>query len=113
MLTDLVRVGPGEKCVFCQLVHLLLEVEYNRSYTQAMKTAISIPDDVFHAAEELSKRLGMSRSELYAKAVAAFIASQRSEGVREKLDAVYEVEDSGLDPVLSQWQWLSLPREDW
>jgi hypothetical protein len=113
MLTDLVRVGPGEKCVFCQLVHLLLEVEYNRSYTQAMKTAISIPDEVFHAAEELSKRLGMSRSELYAKAVAAFIASQRSEGVREKLDAVYEAEDSGLDPVLSQWQWLSLPREDW
>jgi metal-responsive CopG/Arc/MetJ family transcriptional regulator len=78
-----------------------------------MKTAISIPDEVFHAAEELSKRIEMSRSELYTKAVAAFIASQRGEHVREQLDAIYEAEDSGLDPILSQWQWLSLPREDW
>jgi hypothetical protein len=92
---------------------VLLEVEYNHGYTHIMKTAISIPDDVFHAAEALSKRLGISRSELYAKAVAAFVASQRGEGVREKLDAIYAVEDSGLDPVLSQWQWLSLPREEW
>lgn len=98
---------------FASLAYLMLEAEYNHSYTQIMKTAISISDEVFHAAEELSKHLGMSQSELYAKAVAAFIASQRSEGVREKLDAIYEVEDSGLDPVLSQWQWLSLPREDW
>ena len=98
---------------FFRLPHWMLEPEYNWSYTQSMKTAISIPDDVFHAAETLAKRLGISRSELYAKAVAAFIASQRGAGVKEKLDAIYEVEDSGLDPVLSQWQWLSLPRKDW
>jgi metal-responsive CopG/Arc/MetJ family transcriptional regulator len=54
-----------------------------------MKTTISIPDEVFHAAQEISRRLGMSRSELYSRAVAAFIASHRSTGVREKLDAIY------------------------
>src|SRR5689334_16294 len=40
-----------------------LEDGYDSSYTQSMKTAISIPDEVFGAAEELSRRLGMSRSE--------------------------------------------------
>jgi hypothetical protein len=37
-----------------------------------MKTALSTPDDVWYAAEELSQRLGVSRSELSTKAVAAF-----------------------------------------
>jgi metal-responsive CopG/Arc/MetJ family transcriptional regulator len=38
-----------------------------------MKTAISIPDLLFDEAEKLAQRLGMSRSELYAKALAAYI----------------------------------------
>ena len=92
---------------------LSLAVGYNSGYTPSMKTAISIPDAVFCAAEELSRRLGMSRSELYTQAVAAFIASHRSTGVREKLDAVYGEEDSTLDPVLAHLQALALPREDW
>ena len=90
-----------------------LVVGYNSDYTRNMKTAISIPDEVFHAAEELSRRLRMSRSELYSQAVAAFIASHRSTGVRKKLDAIYGEEDSALDPVLAHWQALALPREDW
>ena len=90
-----------------------LVVGYNSGYTRNMKTAVSIPDEVFHAAEELSRRLRMSRSERYSQAVAAFIASHRSTGVREKLDAIYGEEDSALDPVLVHWQALALPREDW
>jgi metal-responsive CopG/Arc/MetJ family transcriptional regulator len=78
-----------------------------------MKTAISIPDDVFYAAEELSQRLGLSRSELYAKAVVAFLQLQRATGVKEALDAIYAVEDSRLDPVLVRLQALSLPPEEW
>jgi antitoxin MazE6 len=78
-----------------------------------MKTTISIPDEVFHAAEEISRRLGISRSELYSRTVAAFIASHRSTGIREKLDAIYGEEDSALDPVLAHWQALALHREDW
>jgi hypothetical protein len=92
---------------------LALAVGYNYGYATIMKTAISIPDEVFHAAEELSRRLRMSRSELYSQAIAAFIASHRSTGVREKLDAIYGEEDSALDPVLAHWQALALPREDW
>ena len=53
-----------------------------------MKTAISIPDDMFYAAEELSQQLGLSRSELYPRAVAAFLEHQRATGVKEALDAI-------------------------
>jgi len=38
-----------------------------------MKTAISIPDQIFQQAEFLANELGMSRSELYSKAIEAFI----------------------------------------
>ena len=78
-----------------------------------MKTAISIPGEFFYAAEELSQRLGLSRSEFYTKAIAAFLEHQRATGVREALDAIYEVEESRLDPVLVTFQAVSLPREEW
>ena len=78
-----------------------------------MKTAISIPDDVFQAAEELSNRPGMSRSEFYAKEVAMFVKSHKSTRVKETLDAIYATEDSRLDPALMALQALALPKEEW
>ena len=38
-----------------------------------MKTAVSIPDPIFQAAEDLDKRLGLSRSELFARALKAYV----------------------------------------
>ncbi len=55
----------------------------------------------------------MSRSELYSKAVAEFVAQRKSEGVRERLDAVYAGVSSELDPILETLQSISLPNEDW
>ena len=80
-----------------------------------MKTAISIPDRLFEAAERLARRLGMSRSELYSEAVSRFIDENHSIGVRERLDAVYEAdpESSQIDPVMTQLQIQSLPEGDW
>lgn len=78
-----------------------------------MKTAISIPDEIFDAAEELARKLELSRSELYARAVAAFVERQRREDVTARLDAIYAVEDGGLDPGLERLQHEALPREDW
>jgi metal-responsive CopG/Arc/MetJ family transcriptional regulator len=81
----------------------------------AMKTAISVPDELFEAADRLARRLGSSRSELYATAVAEFLERHKFQGVRERLDAVYSdnPEESELDPVLSALQQKALPREDW
>jgi metal-responsive CopG/Arc/MetJ family transcriptional regulator len=78
-----------------------------------MKTAISIPDLLFDEAEKLAQRLGMSRSELYAKALAAYIEEYRDEDVTDALNLLYDEEDSSLDPILQQMQVMSLPQEDW
>src|ERR1041384_6218880 len=54
--------------------NLGVAARYNPGYTRGMKTAISIPDSIFHDADALAKRLGISRSELYARAVADLVA---------------------------------------
>lgn len=78
-----------------------------------MKTAISIPDPIFDEADALAQRLGVSRSELYSRAVESFLGEHRREGVTEALNRVYAEESSELDPVLAALQWASLPREEW
>ena len=80
-----------------------------------MKTAVSIPDRIFEEAERLAKERGLSRSELYAQAVAQYVKDQRHAGVREQLDAIYEAapEASDLDPLLDRLQAASLPKEKW
>jgi metal-responsive CopG/Arc/MetJ family transcriptional regulator len=78
-----------------------------------MKTAVSIPDDVFEAAEKAAKRLGVSRSELYANAVREFVERHRRDNITEKLNELYATEDAGLDPVLEELQRSSLAKEDW
>ena len=78
-----------------------------------MKTAISIPDDLFEAAEKAAKNLGVSRSELYANAVREFVERYRRDNVTEKLNEIYAAEDSELDPILEQLQGSTLPKEDW
>jgi len=79
-----------------------------------MKTAISLPDPLFEAAEQLAKRLGMSRSELYATALARFVKTNRAKGVKEQLDEVYGDDDTGeLDAVYAALQAASIDREDW
>ena len=78
-----------------------------------MKTAISIPDQIFSAAEQTAKRLGVSRSELYASAVRDYIEPHVSEEITERLNHVYSAEESSLDTSLQSMQLNSLDREDW
>ncbi len=79
-----------------------------------MKTAISIPDEIFAVAELVARRTGMSRSELYTRAVKAFLKSYKNEGVTEALDEIYGDDTSSeLDPILARIQAVSLPRDEW
>lgn len=87
---------------------------YNHGYTQPMKTVISIPDALFKSAEQLAARLGVSRSELYQKALLHFLESQDDAAITEQLNQVYaSEEESRLDPVLERLQGASLAREKW
>lgn len=78
-----------------------------------MKTAISMPDDVFKTAERFARARKLSRSALFTRAVEEFLDHHRQEDVTERLDRVYRNEGAGLDPVLRQLQFASLPKEDW
>ena len=86
---------------------------YNPSYTHFVKTAISIPDEVFAEAEAEARRLGVSRSGLYSRAVAEFVEKHRGLRVREALDSVYASEGSRVDGALARMQAASLPDEGW
>ncbi len=80
-----------------------------------MKTAISIPDRVFRSAEQLAARLGVSRSELFTKAVAALIEKHRDDLVTTRLNEIYcSVEGgSALDRDLARLQQRSIKPEKW
>lgn len=82
-------------------------------YNTGMKTAISIPDELFTAADALATRLGVSRSELYSTAVAEFVAKHNPSEITERLNQVYATEDSTLDPVLRRIQAISIGPEEW
>ena len=78
-----------------------------------MKTAVSLPDDLFRLAEATARKLKISRSQLYATAIAEFLAKHRSNQITTRLNKVYAKEQSTLDPVLGTAQMRSLEREDW
>ena len=78
-----------------------------------MKTAISIPDQFYEAAEQLAQRLGLSRSGLYAAAVRRFVAEHRRLEVTERLDQIYSDEAARVDPILDTLQFAALEPEDW
>ena len=78
-----------------------------------MKTAISLPDPVFEQAEALAQQLGVSRSELYTKALQAYLKRYNRDQILLKLNQVYAEESSELDPMMARMQFMSLPHEDW
>lgn len=82
-------------------------------YDSTMKTAISIPDDVFESADALASEMGVSRSELYATAVAEYVAKFRDEDVTERLNQVYAEMPSHLPADVRHAQARSLGGNDW
>ena len=69
-----------------------------------MKTAVSIPDALFEAADRAARRLGLSRSELYARALERFLAHEPDDAITARLDEVYADEDSPVDAGLAAAQ---------
>jgi len=78
-----------------------------------MKIAISLPDEIFEAGEHLAKQLGLSRSQLYADALSAYLSERGAVAVTAKLNAVYAQESSKLDPAFAQSQLSRLVDEAW
>lgn len=83
-------------------------------YTRRMKTAVSIPDPIFEAADRLARRRRMSRSALYAEALELLLAAQADADaeITRRLDEVYAEQDSSLDPFIAAAN-AELWREEW
>ena len=78
-----------------------------------MKTAISVPDDVFEEAERLVRATRRSRSELYTRALREYLARHAPDRVTEAMDRVVSevgatADDFALDAgrrVLARVEW--------
>jgi metal-responsive CopG/Arc/MetJ family transcriptional regulator len=88
-------------------------MRYYQGYTLTMKTAISIPDKVFHSADSLAKRLGLSRSQLYSTAISEYLSKHQGKQITERLNSIYSEEDSSLPPSFIILQAKSLIHEEW
>jgi len=78
-----------------------------------MKTAISLSDRLFSAADALARRLGMSRSQLYATALAEYLAKHQAAKVTERLNSVYGSQPSGVEERLRRAQRRTVARSPW
>lgn len=78
-----------------------------------MKTAISLPDPLFTAAEQYAQDKGLSRSELYAQALAYFLHVHRYNTVTDELNQLYATEISSINPVLGNAQTQAVTKEEW
>lgn len=82
-------------------------------YTWSMKTAVSIPDDVFKKAERLALRMQTSRSQLFSNAVTEYVARHAPDDVTEAMNEACR--DIGVEPdpfmfaasrrILEQSEW--------
>ncbi len=78
-----------------------------------MKTAVSVPDELFRRAEATARRLRVSRSELYAKAIAEFLNRQDGKSITERLNDVYSRQPAKVDPGLHRAQLKLLEEDAW
>jgi predicted transcriptional regulator len=53
-----------------------------------MKTAVSIPDELFRKADELAGRMGKSRSEVYRDALADYVSRRDPGAITRALDEI-------------------------
>ena len=78
-----------------------------------MKTAISLPDKLFQRAETAARKLRVSRSRLYASALAEFLERQKAADVTRRLNEVYGRRPARVDPAFTRAQLKSLPKDSW
>lgn len=77
-----------------------------------MKTAVSVPDEVFAQADRVASQLGWSRSQFYTRALEAFLAAQGDDPVTVALDALADEMTLGASPTVGRaiidtgaWEW--------
>ena len=84
-----------------------------RGYTTGMKTAVSVPDEVYAQAEELARRTGRTRSEIYSTALRDYLADHQPVPVTAAMDQALDAIDPGADPFLDAAAHETLAGVEW
>jgi len=78
-----------------------------------VRTVVSIPDDVFEAAERLAKRLKVSRSAIYAEAMAEYLARREPQAITDAMNAVCDAMREERDDFVDAAARRILERTGW
>lgn len=78
-----------------------------------MKIAVSVPDDVFEEAERLARRMKRSRSEVYSRALAEYVARHVPDRVTEGMDRALAELGEPADEFVRAASRRILKRSDW
>lgn len=91
----------------------VLDSLFQAGYTPGMKTAVSVPDDVFAKAERLARRMKKSRSELFSNALSEYIARHAPDHVTEAMNQVCVEIGGETDPFVAAASRRTLERTEW
>jgi predicted transcriptional regulator len=78
-----------------------------------MKTAISISDDVFRKAEHFARQRNKSRSEVYAEAIAEYLARHDIDAVTEAMNKTLDEVGQSVEPFVREVARRTLKRNEW
>ena len=78
-----------------------------------MKTAVSIPDDIFERAEQLARRKQCSRSQGYAAALDEYVARHAHDEITDTMNRVCDEVGDGKDAFLAAAGRHVLDRVEW
>lgn len=78
-----------------------------------MKTAVSIPDEVFQEAERLARRSRRSRSELFSAALSEYLARHAPDEVTDAMNRVCADVGDHRDPFVAAASRRALGRSEW
>jgi len=78
-----------------------------------MKTAISVPDEVFKLSNKLAKKLKVSRSAVFAMGIERLNDELDKEAVIAKINAVCDEADTSLDPALKEYTRRRFQETEW
>lgn len=82
-------------------------------YTPGMKTAVSIPDELFTRADELARKTGKSRSRIFQEALSEYLLRRDPRAVTQAMDETVADIEGTPDPWLTEAARRALERIEW
>jgi len=95
---------------------ILWPIEVIPGYTQSVKTAISVPDEIFDQAAGQAAKLGISRSEFFARAARRYLDELAAQSLTSQINQALQAagdDDSGAAATSAGRRLLAAGDDDW